>query len=265
MKRISSAKNPHIKHLKGLQEKSRLRSQTKTFSVEGEKEIRFAQEGGYVIRELFFKEDQLEYFSSWVEKHEANAHCYAIQEDVFESLCYRSNTSKVIAVVEQKSGALEDLVIKENPFFLVAESPEKPGNIGALLRTADAVGADALLIVDPKTDLYNPNVVRSSVGCIFSVQWLGCARQDFFDFLIKYNIKLVSAALTTDAVAYTQLDYTGPLAIAVGTEDKGLSEDWVKQSPAQVFIPMMGKNDSLNVSVAAGILMYEAQRQRKLG
>ena len=265
MKRISSAKNPNIKQLKGLQEKSRLRSQTKTFAVEGEKEIRFALEGGYVLKELFFSENQLDYFSSWVIKHEANVHCYAIDQDVFETLCYRSNTSKVIAVVKQKSKTLEALVIKEKPLFLVAESPEKPGNIGALLRTADAVGADALIIVDPKTDLYNPNVVRSSVGCIFSVQWVGCSRHDFFNFLTQHHIKLVSAALTSNAVMYTQHDYTGALAIAVGTEDKGLSEDWLSQSPNQVFIPMLGKNDSLNVSVAAGILMYEAQRQRKLG
>lgn len=265
MKRLSSGKNPHLKHLKGLQEKSRLRQQTKSFSVEGEKEIRFAKEGGFVIKELFFRADRLEAHSSWVEEYQNNIPCYTVESPIFESLCYRSNTTTMIAVVEQKQTSLAEVKMNETPFLLVAESPEKPGNIGALLRTVDAVGADALIIVDPKTDVYNPNVIRSSVGCLFSVSWACCSKKDFFDFIKTKKIQLLSAALTSTAKLYTQKDYTKAIAIAVGTEDKGLSDEWLRNSDSQVILPMLGKNDSLNVSVAAGILMYEARRQRNLG
>lgn len=262
---LSSGKNPHLKELKGLQEKSKSRQRSKRFSVEGEKEIRFAKEGGFAIKELFFKTAGIENHSSWVEEYEHNIPCYTVESPAFESLCYRSNTSTMIAVVEQKWATLEELKMSETPFLLVAESPEKPGNIGALLRTVDAVGADALIIVDPKTDLYNPNVIRSSVGCLFSAQWTCCSKKDFFDFLEVQNIQLISAALTSAAKLYTQEDYTKAVAIAVGTEDKGLSDEWLQNSSTQVVLPMLGKNDSLNVSVAAGILMYEAHRQRNLG
>lgn len=264
MKWLSSSKNLHLKNLKGLQEKSKLRNKTKCFSVEGEKEIRFAKEGGFIIKELFFKAENIESHRSWVEEFENKIPCYAIEKPVFESLCYRSNTSTMIAIVEQKSVSLEKIKLRNNPFLLVAESPEKPGNIGALLRTADAVGADALVIVDPKTDIYNPNVIRSSVGCIFSTPWASCSKAEFFHFIAINGIQLISAALTSDAELYTAYDFTKSVAIAVGTEDKGLSEEWLNKSSNQVFLPMLGMNDSLNVSVAAGILMYEAHRQRNL-
>lgn len=264
MKWISSAKNPHLKELKGLQEKSKLRSRSQSFFVEGEKEIRFAKEGGFEIKALFFRADGLENHSAWTEEFENKVPCYAVERPAFESHCYRSNTSTMIAVVAQNRFGLTELELSANPLLLVAESPEKPGNIGALLRTADAVGADALIIVDAKTDLYNPNVIRSSVGCIFSVPWAGCTKADFFNFLRLHKIELFSAALTSDAQLYTTQDYTKAVAIAVGSEDKGLSKEWLNESDKHIVLPMLGRNDSLNVSVAAGILMYEVHRQRNL-
>ena len=144
----------------------------------------------------------------------------------------------------------------------MAEAPEKPGNIGALLRTADAMGVDCFIIVDAKTDLYNPNVVRSSVGCVFSVPIITSTLTEAFNFFHQNNIQLYSAALTKIAKTYTAFDFTGPTAIAVGTESEGLSPTWLAQKSTPIIIPMMGHNDSLNVSVAAGIILAEVQRQR---
>jgi TrmH family RNA methyltransferase len=144
----------------------------------------------------------------------------------------------------------------------VAEAPEKPGNIGALLRTADAMGVDCFIIVDAKTDLYNPNVVRSSVGCVFSVPIITSTLTEAFNFFHQNNIQLYSAALTKIAETYTAYDFTGPTAIAVGTESEGLSPTWLSQKSTPIIIPMLGHNDSLNVSVAAGIILAEVQRQR---
>ena len=144
----------------------------------------------------------------------------------------------------------------------MAEAPEKPGNIGALLRTADAMGVDSFIIVDAKTDLYNPNVVRSSVGCLFSVPVITTSLKEVFDFFHHNNIQLYSAALTKNAKTYTAYDFTGPTAIAVGTESEGLSPAWLAHKSTPIIIPMLGQNDSLNVSVAAGIILAEVQRQR---
>lgn len=151
-----------------------------------------------------------------------------------------------------------------NPLILVAEAPEKPGNIGALLRTADAAGVDLFIISNPNTDIYNPNIIRSSIGSVFSNKIVTGTTQEIISFLRSHKIKTFCAVINENSVScYTQ-NYTGPTAIVVGTESSGLSQDWIKASDTNIIIPMKGQIDSVNVSVSAAILIFEAVRQRNI-
>ena len=256
---LSSAQNSQIKRLKALQAKAKTRKIENAFVIEGFKEIALAVNGGYDIETLFLKEgEEQDPLNNTIRGTET----ITVSSSLFEQICYRK-TSKAIAVAQSKEHNFDIFHKKsKNPFILVAEAPEKPGNIGALLRTADAMGVDCFILVDAKTDLYNPNVVRSSVGCLFSVPIITTTLTEAFEFFNKNNIQLYSAALTENAKAYTAHDYTGPTAIAVGTESDGLSTVWLAQKSTPIIIPMLGQNDSLNVSVAAGIILAEVRRQR---
>lgn len=257
---LSSSKNPQIKRLKGLQEKAKKRKEEQLFCIEGEKEIRHAIAGDYAIDVIYLKEGHQDILDDPLFNH---LDAVILEKSLFEQLCFRKNTTAVMALAQLKTHSIDELILpKTSPFLLIAEAPEKPGNIGALLRTADAMGVDAVLLANPKTDLYNPNVIRSSVGCLFSVPVAIGDIASIFSFLENHNIKTYSAALTKNAKIYTQIDFIGGIAIAVGTEDVGLSTQWLAQHTQQIYIPMLGKNDSLNVSVAAGILLAEACRQR---
>ena len=260
MQFISRLQNGHIKELKTFQEKAKKRKQEQVFCIEGEKELRHALAGGFQLKTIFVKEGNSTIVNDDVF---ADCECIEVNAALFETLCYRKNTSTLIGVAHMKEHQLDQLELPEkNAFVLIAEAPEKPGNIGALLRTADAIGVDAMLLVNPRTDLYNPNVVRSSVGCLFNVP-IGIATiAETISFLEQKEITTFSAALSEEAKIYTTQDFTGNTAIAVGTEDIGLSTDWLAQKTTQIYIPMAGQNDSLNVSVAAGILLAEARRQR---
>lgn len=256
---ISSSKNDHVKRLKGIQQKARVRKKQQQFCIEGLKEIEFAVKAGYPIASIFVKEGHANLLGKLKDD---KIPTYAVETSLFEQLCFRK-TSQILCIAEIKSHALEHLSLTtSDPLLLIAEAPEKPGNIGALIRTADALGVDAMLIVSPKTDLYNPNVIRSSVGCVFHVPIGMGTLEQIMAFLDQHNIKLYSAALTKKAQVYTTKDYRGAVAIAVGTEDQGLSKSWLQHSTNHIYIPMLGLNDSLNVSVAAGILLAEACRQR---
>ena len=168
----------------------------------------------------------------------------------------------MLAIVKTKELSLNKLEFKsKNPLILIAEAPEKPGNIGALLRSADAANLDGFIIANPKTDLYNPNIIRSSVGCLFTNNIATGSTQEIIDFLNQHNIQLFSAILQ-ESKPYHSQDFTKPTAIAVGTEATGLSDIWRTQSYQNIHIPMQGAIDSMNVSVAAGILIFEAKRQR---
>ena len=266
MKHISSAQNPKIKNLKALQEKPKKRKENNQFVIEGVKEIKYAIHAGYQIEELYFSEEYSAQKTKLLEQKlmNLNVELYQVAKPLFKSLCYRDNTTEALGIAKKKEHSLNTLQLNENPLILIAESPEKPGNIGALARTVDAGKFDALIITDPKTDLYNPNVIRSSVGCIFSITIALTTNEEVFSFLKSKKIKLYSAALSQKAKPYTQEDYTSAAAIAVGTENTGLSESWCNQSDHHIIIPMKGVNDSLNVSVAAGIILFEAIRQRNL-
>lgn len=260
-KSITSPQNPLIKMLVLLKEKSRQRKKTSTFLIEGKRELSLAIKGGYSIETLLF-------FPDLFSESEANAMAQynidiiEISKEVFQKLAHRDSTEGVIAVVKAKNHNLDDLILKsKNPLILVAEAPEKPGNVGALLRTADAANVDAVIIANPKSDLYNPNIIRSSVGCVFTSEIAIASTKDAIAFLNRYNFNIFSAILQDSEPYYTQ-DYTLPTALVVGTEATGLTQDWRDAATQNISIPMQGIIDSMNVSVAAGILIFEAKRQR---
>ncbi len=263
IKNISSAQNPLIKQMVVLQEKSRERKKTGTFVIEGLREIRLAIEGGYEIEQLLFCRDLLseEELDSLVEQVK-NTEVISLSKEVYEKAAHRKTTEGVLAIARTKDLAIANLALGDNPLILVAEASEKPGNTGALLRSADAAALDAVLIANPKTDLYNPNIIRSSVGCIFTNNLATGNSEEIISFLKERNIQILAAALREDSTAYDRVDFTKPTAIVVGTEDTGLSKIWLENADRHIVIPMEGKIDSLNVSVSAAILIFEAKRQR---
>jgi TrmH family RNA methyltransferase len=266
MEHISSTQNPKIKIFKVLQEKSKKRKEHNQFVIEGVKEIQYALQAGYKIEELYVTEEHQSQKTKLLIQKLMNmeVELHQLATPLFKSLCYRTNTTEALAIAQKKEHRLNTLQLKKKPLILIAESPEKPGNIGALARTVDAGKFDALIITNPRTDLYNPNVIRSSVGCLFSIPIALTTNEEVFLFLKSNKIKLYSATLSQKAKPYTKEDFTKATAIAVGAEDTGLSESWCNQSDHHITIPMKGVNDSLNVSVAAGIILFEAIRQRSL-
>lgn len=260
-KEITSIQNQLVKDILQLQEKPRVRKKSKQFVVEGQREIRLALLNGYELTALLFydgiiDENEIKNLNVQPEK------IIKIGREVFEKLARRDSTEGVLAIFKIKEHSLSIVTFKrDNPLVLVAEAPEKPGNIGALLRTADAAGLDAVMIANPKTDLYNPNIIRSSVGCVFTNQIATGSTKEIISFLKENNIAIYSAALTASK-SYETVDYSDASAIVVGTEATGLSNEWLENSTQNIIIPMQGKIDSMNVSVSAGILIFEAKRQR---
>lgn len=263
-KQITSPNNPEIKSLLLLQEKARERKKTGSFVVEGLREINLALSGGYTLQSLYFLPDLI---NETIAPHifQQTPHMVVINMEVYRKIAYRESTEGIIALFKTKEHHLENLKFNsQNPLILVAESPEKPGNIGALLRTADAAGLDAVILANPTTDFYNPNVIRSSVGCVFTNQLATGTTDEIIAFLQKKSITLYTAALTENAENYLWQDYTQASAIIVGTESTGLTPKWLDAAHKSILIPMRGKIDSMNVSVAASILVFEAMRQRSL-
>ena len=262
MKQITSSQNPFIKSLVLLQEKPKARKQSGQFLIEGIREIELAIKGNYQLETLLFVP---EVFSEAETKNLASKNSSAeiieISKEVYQKLAYRDTTEGIIAVAKTKSHDLSELQLPENPLLLIMESIEKPGNIGAMLRTCDAAKVDAVLIADAKTDLYNPNMVRSSVGCLFTNQIATGTTEEIIEFLQKYNINFYSATLQNSTSYHTQ-DFTKPTGLVVGTEATGLSKAWREKATQNIIIPMQGEIDSMNVSVAAAILIFEAKRQR---
>ncbi|SDR95506.1 RNA methyltransferase [Gramella sp. MAR_2010_147] len=267
LKQITSPQNKEVKWLLQLQEKSRNRRKEAAFIVEGKREIHLAIKGGYLPLHLYFVPELVE-FQEVIEMAKANntepAEITEISKAVYEKLAYRESTEGLIAVFRSQENMLEDLEFTTpSALILVAEAPEKPGNIGAILRTADAAAVDAVIIANPKTDLYNPNIIRSSVGCLFTNKIATGTTAEIIDFLKRRNINIYAAALQASE-AYHKIDFKEASAIVMGTEATGLSEEWLENSTQNIVIPMHGEIDSMNVSVAAGILIFEAKRQRSV-
>jgi RNA methyltransferase, TrmH family len=258
LKQITSAQNPYIKSLVQLQEKSKSRKQTGTFLIEGQREIELAIKGDYKLLTVLYCPD---YFNTSNLAVFQDQETIEISKEVYQKLAYRDTTEGILAVAKIKSMALSDLKLTKNPLILVAEALEKPGNIGAILRTADAANIDAVIIANPKSDLYNPNIIRSSVGCLFTNQIATGTTNEIIAYLKVQQINSYCATLQNSTSYHTQ-DYTKPTALIVGTEATGLTQEWREAATQNIIIPMQGEIDSMNVSVAAAILIFEAKRQR---
>ena len=260
MKQITSVQNPYIKSLVQLQEKAKVRKQTGTFLIEGQREIELAVKGGYEIETILICTDLVQHYENLIIQ-KSDHQLIEISKEVYQKLAYRDTTEGILAIAKTKSLSLSNLKLSKNPLILVGESLEKPGNVGAILRTADAANVDAVIIANPKSDLYNPNIVRSSVGCLFTRQIAMGTTEEVIAYLKANNINIYSATLQ-DSTEYHTQDFTIPTALVVGTEATGLSEKWRVESTKNIIIPMQGEIDSMNVSVAAAILLFEAKRQR---
>ncbi len=259
---ITSTQNQFIRQLVQLKDKSRERKKSGLFLIEGVREITLALKGGYELETILFNPEIIssEQLNDLTTRQ---LDTIEITAEVYQKLAYRDTTEGILAVAKSKNYGIESLKLNtKNPLILIAEAPEKPGNIGALLRTADAARVDAVIIANPKTDLYNPNIIRSSVGCVFTNQIATGTTSEIIAFLKSKNINIYCAALQASVTYHTQ-DFTKPTAIVVGTEATGLSDEWLKNATQNIIIPMQGDIDSMNVSVAAGILIFEAKRQRQ--
>jgi len=264
---ITSLQNPKIKLLTALQQKSSERRKAGLFVVEGQQELQHCINAGYEVDTVFWCPE----LTSQGDRPSVSqtshgvcppVRCFEVSREVYERVAYRGSTEGVIAEVRSKSLRLEDLQLGEHPLIVVLESVEKPGNLGAVLRSADASGVDAVVVCDPLTDLYNPNLIRSSVGAAFTVPCVACRSDECIAFLKQRGIKILTAQLQ-DSHLYYDTDMTCGTAIVMGTEHDGLTDQWRQAADAHIRIPMLGQIDSLNVSVSAAILMFEAVRQRQ--
>ena len=286
---ITSAQNRKVKELLTLVEKSKARSAAGLFVVEGQRELGHCLDAGFIPETLFIcgevmavqnnavnvaktghlaenieGKDGLDALIAKAEALNPRLGVVQIPAFLYEKVAYRGSTEGIIAEVHSVPRSLENLRLGERPLVMVLESVEKPGNLGAVLRSADAAGADAVIVCDPLTDIWNPNLIRSSVGAVFSVPVAVCTSADAIAFLKKRGIRILTAQLQ-DSEWYYDTDMTGATALVMGTESTGLTQAWRDSADAHIKIPMLGRLDSLNVSVSAAVLLYEAVRQRKGG
>lgn len=265
IEQITSAQNPKIRQLMTLQEKSRARRELELFVVEGRRELEHCLNAGFTADSLFICPEIIstagyEAVKGLIEPEKTRI--FEVPAALYNKIAYRGSTEGIIAEIRYKDRGLDSLLLDANPLIIVLESVEKPGNLGAVLRSADAAGADAVIVCDPLTDLYNPNLIRASIGGIFSVQVAAASSRDAIRFLKERNIKIYTAQLQ-DSEWYYDTDMKHGTAIVMGTEATGLTDIWRKAADAHIKIPMLGRLDSLNVSVSAAILLFEAVRQRQ--
>lgn len=262
IQKISSIQNKRIKEVLQLQKASERKKQ-RLFIIEGQREIFMALQAGIRLVVLFYCEEILggldkNYF---FDVTNTGAELIHITRQVFEKIAYRENSSGLLAIAQIPPHDIHRLNISEPALIVVLEGLEKPGNIGAILRTADAAAVDAVLICNPAADLYNPNTIRSSVGCVFTNQIAVCSHIEALNFLRQKKIQIITTDLRAGRY-YHQVDYTDAVAFVLGAEAQGVSAFWKEYADERIKIPMRGKIDSINVATAAALLMYEAQRQR---
>jgi TrmH family RNA methyltransferase len=260
---IQSLQNPRVKNLVKLRDR-RDRDRQKQFLIEGYREVSRALAKGCPIREIYFSP---EWFlgenepSLLREALSKGCQLYELSKSAFAKCSYRDRPDGLLAVAEQWDHDLSCFTPSESPFLLVIESIEKPGNLGTILRAADAAGIEAVLVCDPITDIFNPNVVRASTGVLFSVPIYTAHSQRMIDFLRERKIQIAVTTPDGDTV-YTKSNLRGPLALVMGSEQYGLSPLWLQQADTRLVIPMAGQADSLNVAMATAITLFEAVRQR---
>ncbi len=261
--KISSLQNPRVKQLVKLRDR-RPRDEAGVFLVEGYREIRRALEKGVALTEVFFSP---EWFlgenepALLAQAEAAGATLFELTKDAFAKVAYRERPDGLLAVAPQWKRALTDLTLPPVPFLLVVEAIEKPGNLGTILRSADAAGCDAVIVCDPVTDIFNPNVVRASTGVLFSVPLVVEESTRVQAWLREQKIRTVATTPAAEKI-YSDADLRGPLAVVMGSEQYGLSQFWLENCDLPVRIPMAGQADSLNVAMATIITLFEAVRQR---
>lgn len=261
---ITSRQNPHVKQIIRLKKRTE-RDETGLFLIEGYREILRATEGDITLNTLYITP---EYFLGSNEETLINtikaqgAEIITCTKEVFSKFSYRDRPDGLMAVAKKPQQSLEKLLQKDNPLLIVAEGIEKPGNLGTILRSLDAAGGDGLLLADKGTDLYNPNVVRASIGTLFSMPSVEISSIEALQRLKENNIKIVAATPSAETL-YTEADLTGPIAIAMGCEQLGLSQLFMDEADVKIKIPMLGAADSLNVAMATTLMLFEAVRQRQ--
>ena len=261
-KEITSPQNPKIKQLVRLKDRKE-RDETGFFLIEGYREIKRALQGGVHFESLFICKDLFLGSNEPLLIEQIGVETLTLPEHLFEKISYRDRPDGLIAVAHQMQKSLKDLRPKNKiPLYVVAESIEKPGNLGTILRSSDAVGADGVIVCDKCTDIYNPNVVRASVGTLFTLPVVEAKGADAYIWLKEHKVSVV-AATPSATVEFTEARLNGPVAIVVGTEQLGLSDLWMEAADIHVKIPMRGVADSLNVAMATTLLLYESLRQRK--
>lgn len=257
--RLTSVKNVKVKNFQHLQ-KARERKRQNLFLIEGLKEIEKGVKSAYNFKQVYFYPEliSLEEVSALIPESDD---VFEVNKDVFEKIAYRESTGGVVALAEPKQHTLKELELPENPLVLILEGVEKPGNLGAILRTADAAGLDAVIVCDPQVDVYNPNAIRSSLGCSFTVPTAVGESADVISWLKEKGISIFCTYLKA-AKQYHLTDFTVPSAIVMGTEATGITDQWVKAATHNIIIPMQGAADSMNVSTATAVVVFEACRQR---
>ena len=264
-KKISSTQNAFVKEVLALRERKG-RDNTGTFLIEGHREIQRALKHGWKVNQVIFCPDviTLEQLKGIISAdYLTRIDLIEVTRSIYQKLTYRETGINLLATCQAKDFSIEKLQLPKNPLIVVLEGLEKPGNLGAILRTTDAAGVDAVLICNPKTDIFNPNIVRSSLGCLFTQPIAVCSTKSAISWLLTNNIRITAAHLE-GADIYHKTDFTQGTCIAFGAENTGLSDEWKTPETQLIKIPMHGEADSLNVSTSVAIVVYEAVRQRLL-
>ena len=260
---ITSLQNPRVKRFLRLRDKSSARRAAGVFCVEGMREISHCLGSGYEIETLFFAPSIAGMSPADILSGHPCPFVISVTEAIYARMALRGDTEGAVAIFNTREKHLHDLDLPPTPLLAILESVEKPGNLGAVLRSADAAGVDAVIVCDPLTDIYNPNLIRASLGAVFTVPCVTCSSSECISFLKANGIQILTAQLQ-DSSLYYDTDMRRPTAIVLGTEATGLSQIWRDAAAAHIRIPMLGELDSLNVSVSAAILMFEAVRQRSV-
>ncbi len=259
MKIIKSLQNPHFKRLKKLSS-NKFNKKESEFIIEGVKEIALAVSSDIKIKKIYFRKEIPIEFDIFLSKE---IEIFYLNKKLFDLLTYRNISSKVIAVADKKSYSLGDIFLKKETIVLIVENIEKPGNLGAIMRTADGMAVSGIIIVDSKINIYNSNVIRSSVGSVFNLPIIKTNKKEAIEFLNKKKFNLYNTIVSKNSENYLDINYSGNIAIAFGSENQGLSDKWRSYDAKEICIKMNGKNDSFNLSVSVGIILSEVVRQTK--
>ncbi len=262
--KITSLTNSKIKNVVQLRSR-RQRNQGGLTIVEGILELKRVLDANIEIESIFvgFPKEENKKLSAFLEKLKSLKYPICeVNNSVYSKISYGQKTSGILALCRPPCLTLESLFKKRNPLYVVVDQVEKPGNFGAILRTCDAAGVDAVIVCDERTDLYNPNVIRASLGAVFTTPVVCAGSKDTIGFLEKNNINIYAATPTASKM-YTQVSMREGTALVLGSEQEGLGPHWFELATSCIKIPMKGRVDSLNVSSSAAILIYEAIRQKK--